>query len=159
MSAPPVAQVAHLEALFPPIMHLFHNLAGQVSRLGDFSLAQYRVLMLVYHHGPMSITSLCRQASSAQSSASELVDRMVKQSLLQRDKDPKDKRVTLFSLTPKGRKLIEQRKKNMRLVYQRLLNPLNESQREELIEAFATVLRLTRQQISDTLSIPAEGQS
>lgn len=132
-----------LAKAFPPVMHLFHHLAGEFSKIGEFTLAQYRVLMLVYHRGPMSIKTLMRQLNIAQSSASGMVDRLVQQGLLQLQKDPADKRVTVFELSAPARLLLKKRMNAMKQVYRKVLEPLDAAQQEELISAFETILRLT----------------
>jgi|OpeIllAssembly_1097287.scaffolds.fasta_scaffold1264226_1 DNA-binding MarR family transcriptional regulator len=136
--------VQELALTFPPIMHLFHHLAGQVSKLGDFSLAQYRVLMLVHHLGPMSVSDLKSRLNIAQSSASEMVDRLVRLKLLRRETSTVDHRVTLFRLSDSAAQLLEQRKADMHQVYQQLLQPLSMEEQEELVEAMKVIVRLTR---------------
>lgn len=58
--------------------------------------------------GPLSSTpgmsqkELAASAGSSQAAMAELLARMVKENLLQREQDPSDKRQALFSLAPKG---------------------------------------------------------
>jgi len=136
--------VEELASAFPPIMHLFHHLAGQVSKLGEFTLAQYRVLMLVHHQGPMSISDLKNHLNVAQSTASEMVERLVRQKWLRRETCKQDRRVTLFRLTDNASRLLEQRKTDMQQVYQQLLRPLSLDEQRDLVEAMKVIVRLTR---------------
>jgi DNA-binding MarR family transcriptional regulator len=123
-------------------MHFFHNIASEASKGADLTLAQYRVLMLVKHRGAMSINDLRNQLSIAQSTASEMVDRMVQQNLLVRKKDPKDRRITLFKLSNKAEKILERRKDMMEDGYRKVLEPLSDNEQIELVEAFETILRI-----------------
>ena len=127
---------------FIPMMHFFHNIASEASKGADLTLAQYRVLMLVKHRGAMSINDLRNQLSIAQSTASEMVDRMVQQNLLARKKDPKDRRITLFKLSKKAEKILERRKDMMEDGYRKVLEPLSDNEQIELVEAFETILRI-----------------
>lgn len=136
--------VQRLAVSFPPIMHLFHQLAGQVSKLGAFSLAQYRVMMLVYHSGPMSISTLKNKLGIAQSTASEMVERLVQQGLLEREKLKKDQRVTVFRLSGKAVRSLKKRQENMLEVYKQILEPLTAEEQEKLLQAFITILELTQ---------------
>lgn len=127
---------------FIPMMHFFHNIASEASRGADFTLAQYRVLMLVKHRGAMSINELRNQLHIAQSTASEMVDRLVQQNLLLREKYPTDKRITLFTLSKKAEKILERRKDMMQDCYRKVLEPLSPDERIELVEAFETILKI-----------------
>ncbi|RKY83588.1 hypothetical protein DRQ09_09845, partial [candidate division KSB1 bacterium] len=127
---------------FIPVMHLFHNLAIEVSKGAEFSLAQYRVLMLVHQKGSISVKELKSKLNIAQSTASEMMERLVKQNLLYREKDPKDRRVTLFKLTNKTRKILQNQKTSVIEVLRKTLEPLNEKERKSLIEAFETISNL-----------------
>lgn len=127
---------------FIPMMHFFHNLANEASRGADFSLAQYRVLMLVKHRGAMSINDLQRQLNTAQSTASEMVERLVQQNLLLREKDPNDRRITLFKLSQKAAKILDRRKHVMDDCYRNVLEPLSPDEQRELVEAFETIVRI-----------------
>jgi len=131
---------------FIPMMHLFHNIASEASRGAEFTLPQYRVLMLVKHRGSMSISELRNQLKIAQSSASEMVDRLVQQKLLLREKDPNDRRITIFKLTKKAERIMEQRKSVVEDCYRKVLEPLSQAQQEELVGAFETILRIIQQQ-------------
>ena len=127
---------------FIPMMHFFHNIASEASKGADFTLAQYRVLMLVKHQGAMSINDLHHQLHIAQSTASEMVERLVQQDLLLREKDPNDKRITLFKLSKKAAKILERRKDMMEDCYRKVLEPLSPDEQIKLVEAFETILKI-----------------
>jgi DNA-binding MarR family transcriptional regulator len=127
---------------FIPMMHFFHNIASEASKGADFTLAQYRVLMLVRHREAMSINDLRNQLRIAQSTASEMVDRLVQQSLLLKEKDLKDKRITLFKLSKKGEKILERRKDIMKDGYRKVLEPLTDNEQIELVEALETIVKI-----------------
>lgn len=127
---------------FIPMMHFFHTIASEASKGADFSLAQYRVLMLVKHRGAMSINDLRNQLNIAQSTASEMVERLVQQNLLLREKDLSDKRITLFKLSKKAEKILERRRDLMLDSYRKILEPLSLDEQIELVEAFETILKI-----------------
>lgn len=127
---------------FLPIMHIFHNLAGQVVKLTDFSLAQYRVLMLVHRRGSMSVNQLKESLNIAQSTASGMIDRLVQQKHLYRRKHPHDRRVTLFKLTPKTEKKLQEHLSSMENIYRNILEPLTPAEQRQLVESFETILAL-----------------
>ncbi len=142
MNQPYGENLARLSQAFLPIMHIFHHLAGQVVKLTDFSLAQYRVVMLVYRSGSMSITQLKQSLNIAQSTASEMIDRLVQQKVLYREKDPGDRRITLFKLTPPTRRMIEEHLISMENIYRKILDPLTTTEQDKLVGSFETILTI-----------------
>ena len=110
--------------------------------MADLSLAQYRVIMLVYQSGPMSINALKNRLNTAQSSASEIVNRLVKSGFLQREKSPTDRRVTIFQLTDRARELIQQRTRLMQDVFRDLLVHFSPEEQNQLVESFEFILKL-----------------
>ncbi len=127
---------------FIPMMHFFHNIASEASKGADFTLAQYRVLMLVKHRGAMSINELRNQLNIAQSTASEMVDRLVQQNLLLREKALNDKRITLFKLSKKAEKILERRRDLMEDCYRKVLKPLSPGEQIDLVEALETIVKI-----------------
>lgn len=131
-----------LSRAFLPMMHIFHHMAVDVVKLTDFSLAQYRVLMLVYNQGSMSINELSANLNIAQSTASEMIDRLVNQKILRKKKHPQDRRITLFTLTPKSQKIIMRHLASISRIYEKLLDPLTPAEQEKLVTGFETILEL-----------------
>lgn len=148
MSKPTAQNISRLSQAFIPIMHIFHNLASEVVKLTDFSLAQYRVVMLVYRHGSMSINELKNSLNIAQSTASEMIDRLVQQKILQKKVDPADRRLTLFTLTPTARRKIEYHFSSIHNIYDKILSPLNSAEQKKLLESFETILALLQKEES-----------
>ncbi len=140
--------ISRLSQAFIPMMHIFHNLASEVVKLTDFSLAQYRVVMLVYRHGSMSINELKQALNIAQSTASEMIDRLVQQKVLQKKVDRTDRRLTLFTLTSTTRRKIDRHFSSISNIYHKILSPLNSAEQKQLLEAFETILALLQKEES-----------
>jgi DNA-binding MarR family transcriptional regulator len=131
-----------LAQAFLPIMHIVHQMALDVVRLTNFSLAQYRVLMLVYRQDSMSITQLKEYLHIAQSTASEMIERLVQQKTLLRENDPQDRRITLIRLTPRTRRFLQDHLASISNIYNKILDPLNPDEQLRLVEGFETILAL-----------------
>ncbi len=127
-------EIEEFSKYFQALMHHFHHIAGQVSRLGDFSLAQYRVLMALAHRGPITVKTLKQVLGNAQSSVSEMILRLEEQGLVARKKDQHDRRQTILTLTPRARRMLELRKQRMNEVYLRLLQNKSPEEVKELIQ-------------------------
>ena len=125
-----------------PLMHFFHNLMLDASKDATFSLPQYRVIMLLFRSGPLSISELKSQLKIAQSTASEMAERLVQQGLLKREKSPVDRRKTLYQLTGKARRQISSHKTTMRERLDSVLESFHGEEQEQLIHAFEEIAHL-----------------
>ncbi len=140
-----MSEQQYLEELsrgFTRLMHYLHHLAGQVSKIGDFSLAQYRILMLLDHYQPLTVSELKEHLGNAQSSVSEILLRMEEQGLVVRKPNPKDRRQTLLKLSPKARRMIAERKGKMVEVYRELVKGKNVDEIKELVHHLNRLLML-----------------
>jgi len=71
------------------------------------SFSHLNVLMRMYHGGNSCVSEIGEQMGVTSAAASQAIDRLVLQGLIQRTEDPKDRRAKQLTLTPKGRTLIE----------------------------------------------------
>lgn len=131
--------IKRLSEAFPPVMHFFHHVAGQVSKIGEYSLAQYRVLMLLLHNEQMTVSELHHALNTAQSTASEMVTRLVQQGLVERYSDPQDGRRTLLRLSAKAQKDLLGRLDAMTDVYREILKNFQKEEQEDLIKALEKI--------------------
>ncbi len=134
--------IRELANIFPQIQRFFHSISIEVSKTGEFTIAQYRVLSLLELFGKMTVNDLKDNLNIAQSSASGLVDRMEQLGLLKRDTGAKDKRVTELTLTPKAKKILKRKNDSMEDVYRSLLETLSYSDQKIFVESFENLLKL-----------------
>ena len=71
------------------------------------SFSQLNVLMRLYHGGNSGVSEIGEQMGVTSAAASQAIDRLVLQGLIERTEDPRDRRAKRLALTPKGRTLIE----------------------------------------------------
>ena len=71
------------------------------------SFSHLNVLMRLYHGGNSGVSEIGEQMGVTSAAASQAIDRLVLQGLIQRTEDPIDRRAKQLTLTPKGRTLIE----------------------------------------------------
>ena len=69
----------------------------------DMTVPQVKTLILLEHAGPLRMGQLAGSLGSGLSTTTTIVDRLVKQQLVQRDSDPNDRRVVKCELTKNGR--------------------------------------------------------
>jgi DNA-binding MarR family transcriptional regulator len=71
------------------------------------SFSQLNVLMRLYHGGNSGVSQIGEQMGVTSAAASQAIDRLVLQGLIERTEDPKDRRAKRLALTPKGRTLVQ----------------------------------------------------
>ena len=74
----------------------------------SLSNSQLGALMRLYYHGDCPISDIGDHLGITAAAASQMVDRLVQNGLLQRDEDPDDRRVKRITLTTKGKTLVQE---------------------------------------------------
>jgi DNA-binding MarR family transcriptional regulator len=72
------------------------------------STPQINALLHIYHAGECQLSEIGNLADSSKPAASQLVERLVQQDLVERTEDPLDRRNKKLRLAPKGLELIQQ---------------------------------------------------
>jgi DNA-binding MarR family transcriptional regulator len=81
------------------------KVAGTALGEGGMTLAQYRVLVFL-DGGPRPATQVATLLGVAPSTVTSVVDGLCARALVQRSKDPSDRRLVLLSLTDGGRRAL-----------------------------------------------------
>ncbi len=134
--------IQKLANIFPQIQRFFHSVSIEVSKTGEFTIAQYRVLSLLEHFEKMTVNDLKKHLNVAQSSASGLVDRLEQLGLIKRNTGQNDKRVTELTLTPKAKKILKKKTDSMDGVYRNILEPLSYNDQRIFVGSFENLLKL-----------------
>ena len=79
---------------------------NRYTRSVGLSLVQMNVLMHLYYQGPGEVSTFCEMMQISPAGASQMIERMVQQGVVQRTETPGDRRVRLVSLTDQGRQIV-----------------------------------------------------
>jgi DNA-binding MarR family transcriptional regulator len=79
----------------------------QFSKDSGMSMTQLSTLMHLHHQGACGVSDIGSHLGVTSAAASQMIDRLVQQGLLERSEDPLDRRVKQIRVTAKGRQLIE----------------------------------------------------
>ena len=79
----------------------------QFSRESGMSMVQLSTLMHLSHQGACGVSDIGNHLGVTNAAASQMIDRLVQQGLLERSEDPLDRRGKQIWVTAKGRQLIE----------------------------------------------------
>ncbi len=91
-------------------VYLYRSLAEYFGFLKstDVSMQQAYVLTHIYHNGPSKISEICEHMTVSVPAASQMIDRLKKQNLVERIADPGDRRVRHVILSEQGESFVKQ---------------------------------------------------
>ena len=136
---PPAAH-AGLEFVLAHIIQDFMQFMHQTG----LSRPQIHALLLIYHAGECRISEIGALTGSSPAAASQLVERLVTQGLVQRSEDPLNRRIKKLRLTGKSLKLIRQGVSSNRFLAE-LMAALPAKHRQTVDTAFGYLAQASRQ--------------
>ncbi len=98
---------ALLDLVHISMRRTMHEFTRWMNR-SSLSNSQLGALMRLYYHGDCPISNIGDNLGITAAAASQMVDRLVQNGLLQRDEDPDDRRVKRVTLTTKGNALVQE---------------------------------------------------
>ena len=134
--------IERLERLYPELLGRMGRLRALVHEGLDLTYNQYKTLLTIAGSGRCSLGDLGRDLEVAMSSASQMVDRLVAQGLVERQQDAENRRQVIIRLTPRGQALIGELRSGILDRYRKLLKQLEPAEQEELVAAFETIARI-----------------
>jgi DNA-binding MarR family transcriptional regulator len=109
------------------------------------SKSQIGTLMLLHYHGHCPVSGISDELGITAAAASQLVDRLVQMSLLERSEDPDDRRVRRVSLSERGHELI-QKGVEVRLGWMKeLADTLTSAEQAGIVSALETLIQAAKQ--------------
>jgi DNA-binding MarR family transcriptional regulator len=115
---------------------------GQRSSEG-LTLPQYYLLKPLDEVGALPLCELAERAGIAAPTATRVIDGLEREETLRRERSPNDRRTVLVSLTPKGRRVLKRKHRELTDRRQRLyerLEPAERAQSELLLRHLAELL-------------------
>jgi DNA-binding MarR family transcriptional regulator len=98
---------AHLDGLLQRLSTITHKQKNQFAEELGISRQQFDVLCIVYEKGMITMGELCREISSACSTATDLADKLEKAGYVERVREKRDRRVVRLNILPEGEKLVK----------------------------------------------------
>lgn len=85
-----------------------HKREYKTIKEGGLTVSQFAVLEILYHKGDLRVSEIIDKILSTGGNMTVVIDNLVKDNLVKRCIDPKDRRVNLISITEKGKDLISE---------------------------------------------------
>jgi DNA-binding MarR family transcriptional regulator len=105
------------------------------TRSAGLSMAQMTVLMHLYYQGPNEVSKVCEMMQLTRPGASQMIERMVQQGVVERTEIPGDRRVRMVGLTDQGRKVVEESIAARQAWIEKLVSGLSAAETERVAEA------------------------
>ena len=90
----------------------------------DLTVAQLRVMLILRTEGPVRMSRVASNIGTALSTATGIVDNLIKKNLVLRDIDSNDRRVVICKLSPEGERIMDKLWIQGRLQMETLLDGL-----------------------------------
>ncbi|MEE4025586.1 MarR family transcriptional regulator [Gordonia sp. PKS22-38] len=130
-------------ALRPSVTRLYLALRRRTP-IAEYTAAQASALAVLLDHGPMRIGELAERESIRMPTASNLIDGLSKNGLVERKPDPADRRAVVVGLTDRGHDLLTQVRGRRDRILTAALSDLDEADRAALTAAAPALERLRR---------------
>ena len=114
----------------------------ELATLG-LTITQLRVLFLLRAEPDLSAGALAERLDVTPSTLTRIMDRLVRNALIERVPAKEDRRLVLHSLSDAGRELVEETERRYRAKMDRVLSRLNEQQVARLVEALRDLAEAT----------------
>jgi DNA-binding MarR family transcriptional regulator len=149
-------QAEQLAVLAPRIMGAFHSLNRHHPGGTAITMRQYQTLILLSVHGHLTGSELCDKLMLAASTCTELVNRLLQLGLVEKHNEEVDRRQVGIQLTGPGREVMEQRQRDMVLMFDHLLERFDSGETAELVGAFEKIDALLQMRVQQVQPPPAE---
>ncbi len=93
--------------LYCRTIHSFRAANSQAWINADLTMPQLRILFTLAHKGELTVSSIAKQLGVKIPNVTFILDNLVEQDLVSRERSEDDRRLVMVSLTNKGRRLID----------------------------------------------------
>lgn len=128
------------------LAHIIQDFMTYMKKYG-LSTPQIHALMYIYHANECQVSDIGTLADVSNAAASQLVERLVQQGLVDRREDPENRRNKLVSLSEKGKQIIHDSVISNSYLIQ-IMSILTPDQRRVIHEAF-TLLAQSHRALAD----------
>jgi len=98
----------------------------------DLNLSEFGALEVLYHKGPLPVQSICEKVLIANSSMSYVIENLIKKELIDKVKNPSDRRIHIVHLTKKGTMLFDEIYPKHLSYMRSIINVLDVNEEEKL---------------------------
>lgn len=139
----------YLAALLAQASHLISSEFHEVVRRRGLSVSEWRVLASLADGEPVSTGRLAQLVLGKQPTVTRLLDRMEAKGHVRRSTHDSDRRVTLVTITPEGRKMVAELIEQAREHERRVLEPFGLARAESLKATLRRIIEMHQRAVRD----------
>jgi DNA-binding MarR family transcriptional regulator len=109
------------------------------SLLGEFSIQEAKIISFIDTRPDCIMRELSNNFSLPLSTATGVVDKLVKKGIITRERSEKDRRIVLLQLTRKGAEIAQQVEERNLSVSKTLLESLSKKEQEQFVSIFKKI--------------------
>ena len=128
--------------LLPDMIRGFTRYEYNYLTRGKITLPQYLALEYLSHKGKSHMSSLACALDVSRPAATGLMDRLIAQKLVKRIDDANDRRVVWIDITPKGKSVIDDVKKQKSTSAIKVFGQLPAADREQFLRIIEQVVKI-----------------
>ena len=139
-----------VDEVIEAIVYLYtesRRLTKELARRADLTGPQLTVVKMLEQIGDLSLSELSERIRAQNSTVTGIIDRMVRENLVLRERSKEDRRVVFIRLTPKGRKLAQEITVEPMEIFRNALEDLSASEVRDLVKILGKVAKKVRQQV------------
>lgn len=129
------------------MQHAMHERIHFVKSIG-LSMPQFSILAQLHFRGVCGMSEVSERFQITPAAASQLVDKLVQNGLIQRDEDPHDRRAKCLKLTDKGQALFQRNIEERYHWVEPLAEKLTPEERTKVHEALTILTEAAREMIA-----------
>lgn len=127
--------VAEIEELLRNVSTILKKRGRDILNNFDITPPQLDALLVLREYGELTMGELCQKMFLACSTATDLIDRMERNGLIERVRDTADRRVIRLKVLPKGASVIDEVLDARRTHLSSILSELDVADKERLIQS------------------------
>ena len=122
-----------LDEIMPILMREFMKKHPRDFEKEKLTMSQIFILFILSRHGRMKMTELSNMLHVTTAATTGMVDRLVKNSYVERMSDPEDRRIIRIDLTRKGANSIKRVAAERKKVTMKIFSVISEKERQEYL--------------------------
>ena len=122
----------------------FEKSLGAIAKRMGLTFQQAQILSFLKETPPVIMTQLAKEFSLTPSGMTGLIDRLLKQKLVVREYDPKDRRIILIRITNKGKTKSELYKNKVNNLILKMVKSLSSGERKNLLRILKSIYKSHR---------------
>jgi MarR family transcriptional regulator, organic hydroperoxide resistance regulator len=103
---------------------------------------QFYILQLLHKKGRSTVSSLAEEMTVKPSAITAMIDRLLKQGYVLRDRDEQDRRVVFIQISEEGSKILEETLEKRKRVLVKYMSHLDRNELDSLVSIFSKLSRI-----------------